>query len=214
MCLCSAKGGSFSVPANLMLPSSARKRWPMIALDRDAFSEGFFDSREHNGFLKRKVTGGPESKRGRALEARTKAGVPPGSLTLKRARDNMRLAVEKLGDADVQRESQPLNIVQRDTMLCILNVADLVLGELSGVRQPLLAQLSRKPQATHVLRQNASRCMNVPPRHLHGRPLDSKIGYGIFSIKRWRPETCGYRMHSIRRGFDSRAAPQGSGDQG
>jgi len=97
--------------------------------------------------------------------------------------DSMRLAVEKLGDADIQRESQPLNIVQRDAVLCILNVANLVLGQFGGVRQILLAQMPRKPQAAHVLRQDASRCMNVPPCHLHGRPLDSKIGYGIFSIK-------------------------------
>ena len=126
----------------------------------------------------------------------------------------MRLAVEKLSDADVQRESQPLNIVQRNAMLCILNVADLVLGQFRGVRQTLLAQISRKPQATHVLRQNASRCMNVPPCHLHGRPSDSKIGYGTFSIKGWRPEACDYRIYSIRPGLDSPAAPQGLGDQG
>jgi hypothetical protein len=95
----------------------------------------------------------------------------------------MRLAIEKLGDTDIQRESQPLNIVQRDAMLRILDLADLVLGKFGGVRQILLAHISRKPQAAHVLRQDASRCMNVPPCHLHGRPPDSKIDYGIFSIK-------------------------------
>jgi hypothetical protein len=96
----------------------------------------------------------------------------------------MRLAVEKLRDANIQRESQPLNIVQRDAVLCILDLADLVLGKFGGVRQILLAHIPRKPRAAHVLRQDASRCMNVPPCHLHGRPPDSKIDYGTFSIKK------------------------------
>src|SRR4051812_20172066 len=83
-------------------------------------------------------------------------------------------------------------------MFCIFNVADLVLGQFGGVRQILLTQIPRKSQAAHVLRQDASRCMNVLPCHLHGRPPDSKIGYGTFSIKGWRPETSSYRIYSIR----------------
>jgi hypothetical protein len=50
-------------------------------------------------------------------------------------------------------------------MLCILDLADLVLGKFGGVCQILLAHVSRKLQAAHVLRQDASRCMNVPPCH-------------------------------------------------
>jgi hypothetical protein len=46
-------------------------------------------------------------------------------------------------------------------MLCILDLADLVLGKFGGVCQILLAHVSRKLQAAHVLRQDASRCMNV-----------------------------------------------------
>src|SRR5882672_1793686 len=100
-----------------------------------------------------------------------------------RTRARMRSVVEKLGDADVQCESQQLNIVQRDAVLCILNVADLVLGQFSGVRQVLLTHITRKSHAAHVLRQDTSRGMNVPPCRLHGRPSDPRIYYGKFSIK-------------------------------
>ena len=143
------------------------------ASDRDAAPKASLTVASTVVFLKDKVTGGPKSRTdARHLSARAIAGIPHGPLILLRAQDSMRLAVEKFGDADIQRESQPLNIVQRDAVLCILDLADLVLGKFGGVRQILLAHIPRKPQAAHVLRQDASRCMNVPPCHLHGRPPD------------------------------------------
>jgi len=46
-----------------------------------------------------------------------RAGTLHRCLILLHARDHVWSVVEKLGDADIQRESQPLNIVQRDAVL-------------------------------------------------------------------------------------------------
>jgi hypothetical protein len=92
------------------------------------------------------------------------------------------LFAEKFGDGDAQCNSEALNIVQPGAVFRILDFADLILGQLGRVSQIFLAHFARNPQTAHLLRQDSPCGVDVPPCHLHGRPLDLESCHGTFSM--------------------------------